>query len=220
MGADLREAFAFVVTEGWLWRTLTAAAVVLLFYWGPLEVLVPYLVKNVIHGGATTLGVVLAAGGVGSMVSSALVGRFGMPARRLLFLYASWGVGSLLLGGFAVAHTVATAGVVAFLTSGFMTAGWIAWAVVLQSRVPSRLLGRVSSLDWLLSTALIPVSFALVGPVSKAMGTDATFARAGVVGAIATAVLMLSPKIFAREPERPDEARDPEPEPEPEPASV
>ena len=41
------------------------------------------------------------------------------------------------------------------------TAGTIVWATMKQQNVPARLLGRVSSVDWLISIGLLPVSFAL-----------------------------------------------------------
>ena len=47
-----------------------------------------------------------------------------------------------------------------------------------RSRVPPELRGRVHSLDWFVSIGLTPISFALTGPVSKAIGIDATL-RAG-----------------------------------------
>ena len=50
------------------------------------------------------------------------------------------------------------------------TAGTIAWATAKQRHVPGALLGRVSSLDWLISIGLLPVSYALTGPVSAALG--------------------------------------------------
>ena len=50
------------------------------------------------------------------------------------------------------------------------TAGTIVWATAKQRHVPAALLGRVSSLDWLISIGLLPLSFALTGPVSGAIG--------------------------------------------------
>ena len=40
----------------WLWATLLAAAVFLLAYWGPVEVLVPYRVRNELGGSAGDFG--------------------------------------------------------------------------------------------------------------------------------------------------------------------
>ena len=42
--------------------------------------------------------------------------------------------------------------------------GTIVWITMMQRLVPRRLLGRVSSLDWMVSIGLVPLSFALTGP--------------------------------------------------------
>ena len=47
--------------------------------------------------------------------------------------------------------------------NGLETAGTIVWATAKQRHVPPDLLGRVSSLDWLISIGLLPLSFALTG---------------------------------------------------------
>ncbi len=49
----------------------------------------------------------------------------------------------------------------------------------LQRRVPPALLGRVSSLDFFVSTAFLPLSMALAGPVSELIGLTATFSSPG-----------------------------------------
>ena len=51
----------------WLWGTLISAAVAYLLFLGPVEVLLPYVVKNDLHGSAADLGLVFAAGGIGSV---------------------------------------------------------------------------------------------------------------------------------------------------------
>ena len=66
------------------------------------------------------------------------------------------------------------------------TAGTIVWATIKQRHVPYRLLGRVSSLDWLISIGLLPLSFALTGPVSGAIGVQATLVGAAAIGGVVT----------------------------------
>jgi DHA3 family tetracycline resistance protein-like MFS transporter len=55
-----------------------------------------------------------------------------------------------------------------------------------QRRVPGGLLGRVSSLDWLISIGLLPVSLALTGPAAAIFGVRGTLIGAGVIGAAVT----------------------------------
>jgi len=45
-------------------------------------------------------------------------------------------------------------------------AGTIVWATTKGRLVPGRLLGRVSSFDWFISIALVPISYAFTGPVN------------------------------------------------------
>ena len=65
--------------------------------------------------------------------------------------------------------------------------------------MPAALLGRVSSLDWLISIGLLPVSFALTGPVSAAIGAQTTLVAAGVLGAVVTFAALLLPGMRAVE---------------------
>jgi len=72
------------------------------------------------------------------------------------------------------------------LFNALEAAGTILWATIKQRHVPGDLLGRVSSLDWLISIALLPVSFALTAPVADAFGARATLIGAAILGAIVT----------------------------------
>src|SRR6185295_5729244 len=66
------------------------------------------------------------------------------------------------------------------------TAGTIVWATIKQRHVPAAMLGRVSSLDWLVSIGLVPLSFALTAPVAAAIGVRATLIGAATIGGAIT----------------------------------
>ncbi len=72
-----------------------------------------------------------------------------------------------------------------FLSFAGNTAGMVVWNTLIQTRVPAEMLGRVSSLDWFVSIGLLPVSFALTGPVAELVGAKATLVGAGVLGSLA-----------------------------------
>ena len=64
----------------------------------------------------------------------------------------------------------------------------VLWGTLLQRRVPPALLGRVSSLDFFVSAALMPVSMVSASldegygpPVAEAIGFTATFVLAGLL---------------------------------------
>ena len=72
------------------------------------------------------------------------------------------------------------------LFNALETAGTIVWATLKQRHVPASMLGRVSSLDWLISIGLLPLSFALTAPVAGAIGARSTLVAAGALGGALT----------------------------------
>jgi hypothetical protein len=146
----------------------------------------PYVVKNDLHGSALDLGIVLAAGGVGAIGAAYVMGERGQPRRSITFIYVSWTVATLAVVGYAFGRSIPQLMLACLLFNALEAAGTIVWSTVKQRHVPAALLGRVSSLDWLISISLLPVSFALTGPAAAAVGARATLAIAGVAGAVLT----------------------------------
>ncbi len=197
---DVKEGIRYVRQRTWIWAALAGAFISLLCVWGPWETLVPYVVKNDLHGSAKDLGLVFGAGGVGSVLAAIVMGQLGMPKKALTLLYLAWALGMLMTAGFGVIDTVWQGMLVAFVSEGSITVLVVVWVTVLQRLVPSELLGRVSSLDWMISLGGVPLSFAIVGPLAAAIGARATLIAAGVLGASVTLLFMLIPG--ARAPER------------------
>ena len=187
---QLREAAVFVRQHTWLWATLIGASISVLAFMGPVEVLVPYVIKNDLEAGAAAFGLVLAATGAGTVLGTIVIGQRGVPAREITFLYWTWGVSTLAIAGYAVATEVWQMMALGFLFGLFIGLGNPVWATLMQLRVPPRLRGRVTSLDWLVSLGLTPVSFALTGPIAAAIGADATLVAAGVIASVTTLALL------------------------------
>jgi len=197
---EMREGFSFVRHNPWCWATLVAAMFSLLLFIGPVQVLLPFVVKNQLGLGAESLGFIYAAGGIGSVAAALLLGQFGIPRLRITVMYAAWTGGVLLLAGYGVMNALWQALLIGFLWQALFQAGGIIWVTLLQTLVPRRLLGRVTSLDWLMSAGLVPVSYALTGPVAAALGVSATMIWGGLVGAFCMGVLLFVPGV--RDPER------------------
>jgi DHA3 family tetracycline resistance protein-like MFS transporter len=190
---DIREGFRFVRSRTWLWGTLLAATLAYLIFWGPSEVLLPFLVKNQLHGSARDLGFVLALGGVGAMFAAIVMGNRAMPRRHITFMYGVWTVSTLAVAGYGMSRFAWQAMLACFVFNALEGAGTIVWATMKGRLVPERLLGRVSSFDWFISIGLVPVSFALTGPVAAIFGVRATLVGAGVLGGIVTLVFLFIP---------------------------
>jgi DHA3 family tetracycline resistance protein-like MFS transporter len=182
----VRDGLRFVGNHVWLWGTLGSAAVAYLLFLGPTEVLLPYVVKNDLLGSATDLGFVLAAGGVGALGAAALMGQRGEPRRAITFMYVCWTFATLAVVGYGLGRSVSQLMLACLLFNALEAAGTVVWATIKQRHVPPSLLGRVSSLDWLISISLLPVSYALTGPVAAAVGVRGTLELAGAIGAVVT----------------------------------
>jgi len=191
--ADALAGMRFVKSRIWLWGTLVSATVAYLLFMGPTEVLLPYLVKEVLHGSAGELGIILGAGGVGAIAAALIVSQIGLPRRQLTFMYLCWTLAALAVAGYGLATAGWQLMIVSLVLSGLEAAGTVAWATTKQLLVPAEMLGRVSSLDWFISIAGLPVSYALTAPVAALIGAQATFIAAGVLGAGVTFAALFLP---------------------------
>ncbi|HWX45417.1 MAG TPA: MFS transporter [Solirubrobacteraceae bacterium] len=193
VAVELREGWAYVRRHVWLWGTFASAGIAYLLFMGPTEVLLPFMVKHELHGSGAQLGLVLGAGGLGSLACALAMGRSGLPARSVTFIYLVWTLATLAVAGYGLATAIWQLMLASLAFNLLETAGMIVWATLKQRHVPGALLGRVSSLDWLVSIGLLPVSLALTGPLSAALGVRATLIVAGLAGAAATLGGLLLP---------------------------
>jgi DHA3 family tetracycline resistance protein-like MFS transporter len=184
--AALLAGLRFVRRRVWLWGTLLSAALAYLIFLGPTEVLLPYVVKNDLHGSARALGLVFAAGGVGAVGAALAMGQRGHPRRDVTFVYVVWTLATLAVAGYGLATATWQLGLACLLFNALEAAGTIVWATLKQRHVPASMLGRVSSLDWLISIGLLPLSFALTAPVAAAVGARATLVGAAAIGGAIT----------------------------------
>jgi MFS family permease len=205
---EMGAGFSYVRRHAWLWATLASAAIAYLLFMGPTEVLVPFIVKNQLRGSAAELGLVFAAGGIGSVLCAVALSQRGLPQRQITWMYVFWTLATLAIAGYGLAHALWGLMLASLAFNALETAGTIIWATIKQRHVPASLLGRVSSLDWLISIGLLPLSFALTGPVSSVLGVRTTLIGAGIIGAIVTFAALFVPGVRAIEGRRSDRLDD------------
>jgi len=211
--AAVKEGLRFIRRRVWLWGTLASAAIAYLVFLGPTEVLLPYVVKNELGASAGTLGLVFAAGGVGAVGSAIWMGSRGHPRRDVTFIYSTWTLATLAVAGYGLATAAWQLMVACLVFNALETAGTIVWATLKQRHVPSSMLGRVSSLDWLISIGLLPVSFALTAPVAAAVGVRATLVGAAIIGGAVTLGALFLPGMRDVESRPADTGERPRPRP-------
>jgi MFS family permease len=176
---ELREGWSEVRSRGWVWSTILgfsgyhALVLPALFVLGPI-------VAEDIRGGATAWGVISAAFGVGAVFGSIVSLRW-RPRRpgvvlalSLLVAASQAAIVTSSWPTWVVAAAEAITGVVVAFT-------FTIWETALQRNIPGGAQARVSSFDYLGSLTLMPIGFAVMGPLADAVGVR-------TVGVIASAV--------------------------------
>jgi MFS family permease len=195
---DLGEGFGYLFRTGWLFASLAFAILFVLVVVGPFEVLLPFAARATGHQ-ASGYATVLGAFGVGGAIGSLLVANWRLPRRYLTWMMTCWGIGSIPMVVFGLTSRLSPMIAAAFVIGFAHSAAMVIWGTLLQRRVPARLIGRVSSLDFFVSLALMPVSMALAGPVGETIGVPMTFVLAGLIPAPLALAAILGWRLYRDE---------------------
>lgn len=209
--ADVRKGLSFVRRHAWCWAYILGLGLSMLAWYGPVQVLLPFILKVDLGlgeaGAARQFGLILAFGGLGSMVVSALVGqRKDLPRRFVTVMFLAEAVGVLTVGVYGLMSRSWHAMLAALVVHGLFALSQIYWTTTLQRLVPRQVLGRVASVDWLAATALAPVSFAIPGALSGVFSARSIILAGALAGAAVMVLLLQVPGV------RHPESRDPETE--------
>jgi hypothetical protein len=203
--ADVRQGLSFVRAHSWCWAYILGLGLSMLAWYGPVQILVPYILK--VDGGlgglglgeagaARQFGLILAFGGLGSMVVSTVVGqREDLPRRFVAVMFLAEAVGIFTLGVYGVMSRPWQAMIAALVANGLFALSQIYWTTTLQRLVPRQLLGRVVSVDWLVPTALAPVSFAVAGMLSGVFPARSVMLAGAILGGAVMIVLLRVPGV-------------------------
>jgi hypothetical protein len=78
--------------------------------------------------------------------------------------------------------------------AGFALCGTL-WDTTLQQQVPTEVLSRVSAYDWFGSVALLPVGYAVAGPMAALIGARTTLFGAAAVMALEVICVLAVPSV-------------------------
>ncbi len=193
---EIREGLRYVSTIPWLWMTIALAAAGNVTYFGSLMTALPRLVS---HAGYWLLGIFSTADAAGGIGAALLMGTIVHVQKRgtLAYLALICSFSALVVLGLPLPHSLiflffALAGVMSGAGLGVFE---VVWVTLLQERVPERLLGRVSSLDWLGSNALLPVGLLVVGSLADHLGASAVLLLCGLISLLLAIVGLCVPEI-------------------------
>ncbi|MFD5425014.1 MFS transporter [Streptomyces sp. NPDC127084] len=190
--ADLREGWGEMRSRDWYWSSLIAhsawngAAAVLM-------TLGPAIAVNE-QGGEGVWVAMLQTGAVGLLLGSLLAGR-ARPRRPVLAAnlgLATYALPLLLMAASApwpltiAAYGIAQAGL------GFLSP---VWETTVQRAIPAHALARVTSYDWLLSLAAMPLGYALAPVAADAWGAQVPLTVAALTVTVACLATAAAPGV-------------------------
>jgi MFS family permease len=184
---DLHGGWTEVRTRSWVWSTLLAFSAYHALVLPALFVLGPQVALS-FRNGATSWGWISAGFGVGAVAGSLLALRW-KPCRPGVVIGTTLSLASAQAA--ICASTLPTWSVVALeaVTGVGVSLCFTVWETLLQERIPAEAQSRVSSFDYLGSLTLMPVGYALVGPLADHFGVRTTAVTASVLtGALCLAV--------------------------------
>jgi hypothetical protein len=195
-----RRAFLEDLVQGW--REVTARswfmAGLVVFALGNMasasfQVLGP-VVANRELGGAAAWGVILTGGALGGLAGGAVALRWKPPRP----LRASFGIGPLIYVPLLLLVPPLPVWALAVADFGAIFSvilGNTLWDTTVQQQVPQESLSRVNSYDWMVSLIFQPIAFAVVGPLTLAVGEAQTLLFAFILGTGANLLVLAVPGV-------------------------
>ncbi|TVL88662.1 MFS transporter [Streptomyces sp. SAJ15] len=190
---ETREGLSAVRRVRWTSAVLVMTAVQTMFVVAPHMVLLPVITQEE-FAGPSAYGLVIAMFSLSGLIGTIAVGR--VPLRRpgtsaIIFNALFTAVPLVLLTPFSIW----------WVMGGYIIAGLammpfnVLLQTALQRQFPPSLLGRVTSVDWLCSLALLPIGLAAAGPLADAVGRTTVLVVAAVVQLGASVAVLTVPGV-------------------------
>jgi MFS family permease len=177
----------------WLWVIVLQFSFLLMVTLGAFSVLGPAVADEEL-GGAKAWGAILTAQTAG-LVAGGLIGLRFRPRRMLVA--ATFGIllapAPLLALGFPL--SVPAIAAIAFVAGVGHEIFGLLWHTTMQQEIPTDKLSRVYSYDALGSIGLVPLGYAIAGPVADAIGVRATLWGAAAIGIAVTLAVLAVPGV-------------------------
>lgn len=165
---EIAEGFRAIIATRWIGLMILEFSVFQLFLLSSYSVLGPVAAESD-YDGATTWAIIAAVSGAGALLGDAISLRIKPKHPLLVANVYSLGCMPLLVALAVDAPVPVLIACAVFFGIGFSIPTTL-WFTALQENVPDHLIARVSSFDWMGSTALRPIGLAIVAPIAALVG--------------------------------------------------
>ncbi len=185
---NLREGFAYVRGN----RTV-AALLILIGLVGllgrPYTQLMPAVQRDVLHVGATGLGVLLAFSSIGALIGALAIASLSNFTHRGLLLTISIGAFGAALIGFATSRSFPLSLGLLVIVGGTATMSMSTTNMMIQLNVPAEFRGRIMSMYTMIAMGMMPLGSMVLGTIANFIGVPETLMFGGI-GCLGSLVLV------------------------------
>lgn len=181
---------SYVASERWLWVLIAWSGILLLLQSGPRQVLLPFLIRDSLGGGPREYGLLLSVIGACALLASLMLAAHKPPENYPLRMLIAWTISAAPLAFMAFVPTFWLLLPLGAVYGFFSTVGNVYWFTLVQTLVPNEVRGRVISIDWLGSLALVPLSIALAGLGSSREFVIWLFVLGGTIPVLLTLITL------------------------------
>jgi len=181
---SVMEGFAFVFQTRPVWTLLALLGVVSLVG-TPYTVLMPVFAGDILHGGASALGLLMSSTGFGALAGALLLAsRSGYRGMGRLIAVSAVGFGASLIL-FSFSRSLLLSVVLLFPVGLSMMTQMAASNTLIQAMVPDHLRGRVMAAYSMVFMGMAPFGSLIAGSAAGAIGAPNVVALGGCWGVIA-----------------------------------
>lgn len=180
--ADLRAGWSEFASRRWLVVAVPAFSVALLAWGGGFSVLGPAYALR-FEEPARLWGLIAGVLAAGYVLGAVLAVRW-QPRRPVVHSLLAQSVTCVLLIALWLDAPVPVLLGAAFVAGCALEQAGVVWAAAMQRHIPVEVLGRVSSYDYIGTFGLVPIGYALAGPLAAGVGTSTALLIASVVVAV------------------------------------
>ncbi len=191
--SELREGVVAVWHIPWVAAIIGVCSMQLMLVLAGQGVLLPIITRRQFHSN-TVFALAEVAFSLGAVVSAVFAVKYKAkhPGLVSMILWSFFAVTPLVLA-FPISPAFVLIG---FMIGGISIGPWEAyWNTALQREIPTELQGRVFSVDYMGSTALMPLGFAIVGPVTQVIGEKPFLLGAVIFHVTLCALVLLVPGV-------------------------
>jgi MFS family permease len=199
LAADLREGWSEVRSRTWLWSSIANFTVFSALAWPAVLVLGPQLARTEL-GGIGAWSILTGAFGAGALAGSiaSLRMRCVRPAAAVAVLLALAAARPAVYASGAALPLIAA---FSFVAGAAMSTASILWVAMLQQHLPAARLSRVNSIDSFGTFLLMPIGYAMAGPLAAAVGVHLAMILLAAVALLVSLATLASAELRTLRPE-------------------